>query len=54
MLSTILISFAILAACFAITYRGVRNKRQGKSGCSCGGSGCSGLCHSHSKPQNTP
>ena len=58
MLSTILISFAILAACFAITYRGVRNKRQGKSGCSCGGScgscGCSGLCHSHSEPQNTP
>ena len=54
MLSTILISFAILAACFAITYRGVRNKRQGKSGCSCGSCGCSGLCHSHSKPQNTP
>jgi len=51
MLSTILISFAIFAVCAVIAYRGVHNRRQGKSSCSCGGScgscGCSGLCHSH-------
>ncbi len=49
MLSTILISFAIFAVCAAITYRGVQNRRHGKSSCSCGGScgscGCSGMCH---------
>lgn len=53
MLSTILISFAIFTVCAAITYRGIQNRRHGKSSCSCGGScgscGCSGLCHSHHK-----
>lgn len=53
MLSTILISFAIFAVCAAITYRGIHNRRQGKSSCSCGGScgscGCSGLCHPQPK-----
>ena len=49
MLSTILISFAILAVCIAITYRGAHNRRQGSHCCSCGGScstcGCGGACH---------
>lgn len=51
MLSTILISLAILAVCIAITYRGAKNHRQGKHSCSCGGScgacGCGDLCHGH-------
>ena len=49
MLSTILISFAILAVCIAITYGGAQSRRQGRHSCSCGGScstcGCGGACH---------
>ncbi len=49
MLSTLIISLLILAACVAVTYRGVKNRRQGKHSCSCGGScgSCGGACHSH-------
>ena len=45
MLSTFLISLAILAVCAAIVARGIHNKRHGKSSCSCGSCGCSGMCH---------
>lgn len=46
---TIIIGLLVLAVFVAIIVRGVHNKRQGKGGCSCGGScgGCpgSGMCH---------
>ncbi|HJB99755.1 FeoB-associated Cys-rich membrane protein [Pseudoflavonifractor phocaeensis] len=49
MLPSILIGLVIAAICVAIIARGIHNKRNGKGGCSCGGScgscGCSGLCH---------
>ena len=57
MLSTILISVAILAACIVITYRGAKNRRQGRHSCSCGGScgscGCGDLCHGHKNTTKT-
>lgn len=45
---TIIIGLIILALFVAIIARGIHNKRQGKGGCSCGGScsGCGGGCHS--------
>ena len=48
---------AIVAILFlAIVVKGIQNKKNGKGGCSCGGScgscGMNGTCHSHNKQSN--
>ena len=50
-LPTILVSAVVLAAVVAVVVKMVRDKRKGKSSCSCGCSGCPGaaICHSHKK-----
>lgn len=47
-LSTLLIGLVVAGVFVAIVVRGVRNRKQGKSSCSCGCSGCSmsEICHS--------
>lgn len=47
MLATIIISLVILCVFVAIVVRGVQNRKQGKSSCSCGCGNCPGktLCH---------
>ena len=46
---TLLIGLVVLALFVAVVARGIYNRRQGKSGCYCGGScsgcSCSGACH---------
>lgn len=53
MLPDLLIGLAIFVLCAAILLKGVRNRRAGKGGCSCGGTcgscSCSGLCHPQSQ-----
>jgi len=46
-LATILVGLAVVAILTAVTLHLVRQKKQGKSSCSCGCSGCpmSGSCH---------
>lgn len=46
-LPTILIAAAVLAVFAAIVAGEVRRKKQGKSSCSCGCSGCSAECSCH-------
>ncbi len=50
-LPTILISLFLLAVVAAIIVKGVHNRRQGKSGCSCGCESCGacGACRPVSK-----
>lgn len=47
-LPTVLITLLVAAVFFAIVIKGIRNKKSGKGGCSCGCSGCSmsEICHS--------
>ncbi len=55
---TIVIGLLVLAVFVAIVAQGIRNKKQGKSSCSCGGScgGCpsGGLCHPGAKTAKKP
>ena len=48
-LATIIVSLVILAAVVLVIRKMIRDKRQGKGGCSCGGScgtcGACGACH---------
>ena len=46
-LPTILVGLVVFGAFAAVIVRAVRNKKAGKSGCSCGCGGCPGkdLCH---------
>lgn len=45
---TIIVAALVAAAFIAIVVHGVRNKKKGKSSCSCGGScGTCGMCHQH-------
>ena len=48
---TIIVGLIILLIAGAIIARGIYNKKQGKSGCSCGCSGCgmADICHSNKK-----
>ncbi len=47
---TILLTAALAVAVAAIIRHLILQKRQGCSSCGCGCEGCSGHCHSHTKP----
>ncbi|MBP3323510.1 MAG: FeoB-associated Cys-rich membrane protein [Clostridia bacterium] len=52
-LPTITVASIIALIFIAIIVKGIINKKQGKSSCSCGScSGCPGSCSCHSKPAN--
>ncbi|MGM9551593.1 MAG: FeoB-associated Cys-rich membrane protein [Clostridia bacterium] len=53
MLATIIISIILIALLTMIIYKQIKNKKEGKSSCGCGCSGCamSDICHSGSKNQ---
>lgn len=46
-LSTVLVGLVVLGIFVAIVARGIRNRKNGKGGCSCGCDQCPGhdLCH---------
>lgn len=49
---TLLVGVLVLAAVLGVIIKMVRDKKQGKSSCSCGCGGCSGcggihICHGH-------
>lgn len=49
---TLLVGALVLAAVLGVIIKMVRDKKQGKSSCSCGCGGCSGcggiyICHGH-------
>lgn len=50
-LPTLIVAAIIAVVFFLIVGKGIRDKKNGKSACSCGGScgGCNmnGVCHSH-------
>ena len=52
-LPTIIVATIVAILFLAIVVKGIQNKKNGKSSCSCGGScgscGMSGTCHSHNK-----
>ena len=50
---TLLVGFLVLAAVFAVVLNMIRNKKQGKSSCGCGCSGCPHSCACHA-PATTP
>lgn len=48
---TIIVGSVVVAVFVAIIARGIYNKKKGKSGCSCGCSGCgmADICHGQKK-----
>ena len=52
-LPTILVALVILTVCALIVIKMIRDKKQGKSSCSCGCSGCamSNMCHAQNAPR---
>lgn len=50
-IATIIVGFIVLAVLVALVIRMIRNKKRGKTSCSCGCSGCpmSGSCHKEEK-----
>ncbi|MBQ7534379.1 MAG: FeoB-associated Cys-rich membrane protein [Stomatobaculum sp.] len=54
-LSTFIVGLIVFLVFFAIVAHEVRNRRNGKSGCSCGCENCGGsaLCHPQKKKTNT-
>ncbi len=52
-LPTILVALVILTVCTLIIVKMIRDKKKGKSGCSCGCSGCAmkELCHTQNVPR---
>lgn len=50
-LATIIVALVLLAVVVLVIRKMIRDKRQGKGGCSCGGNcaGC-GVCHSRPSP----
>jgi len=52
-LSTLLIALGVLCVCVAIVLKMIRDKKNGKSSCSCGCSGCAMKDSCHSQTANT-
>ena len=52
-LSTILIALGVFFLCLAIVRKMIRDKKKGKSSCSCGCSGCAmkDMCHTQNAPR---
>ena len=51
-LGTILVGAVVLAVVVSVLWKMVRDKKQGKSSCSCGCGGCSGCGGACHKPQS--
>ena len=50
-LATIIVALVLLAVVVLVIRKMIRDKRQGKGGCSCGGNCAScGVCHSRPSP----